>query len=230
MITGLMLVIIALILLYSVIPYLLSFSLNIGVLRRSTNASKIAFTFDDGPHPVYTPMLLNLLKQHNVKATFFVVGSRAEMYPELLLRMEKEGHLIGIHNYVHHSNWLMSPWTVREGIRKTAMIIEKITGFRPTYYRPPWGLLNIGDFFLLKPYHIVLWTVMAEDWKARGGSAKIKRKLLNKINGGDVILLHDCGETPGADSDAPLNTINALKDILPAMAEKGYTSVRIDEI
>jgi peptidoglycan/xylan/chitin deacetylase (PgdA/CDA1 family) len=223
-------VIILLFLLYTVIPYLLTFGFNIGALRYRADSSKIAFTFDDGPHPVYTPMLLDLLKQHDIKATFFVVGSRAEMYPELLLRMKKEGHLIGVHNYVHRSNWLMFPWTVREGIQKTSEIIEKITGLRPTYYRPPWGLLNLGDFFFLRPYNIILWSVMAQDWKSKGGSAKIKRKLLNKIKGGAVILLHDCGETPGADSNAPLNTINALKDILPVMAEKGYTCVKVNEM
>jgi peptidoglycan/xylan/chitin deacetylase (PgdA/CDA1 family) len=223
-------VIILLFLLYTVIPYLLTFGFNIGALRYRADSSKIAFTFDDGPHPVYTPMLLDLLKQHGIKATFFVVGSRAEMYPELLLRMKKEGHLIGVHNYVHRSNWLMFPWTVREGIQKTSEIIEKITGLRPTYYRPPWGLLNLGDFFFLRPYNIILWSVMAQDWKSKGGSDKIKRKLLNKIKGGAVILLHDCGETPGADSNAPLNTINALKDILPVMAEKGYTCVKVNEM
>lgn len=222
--------VIIVLLLYTALPFLLTFGFEIGVLRYRCNSTKIAFTFDDGPHPTYTPILLDLLKQHDIKATFFVVGSRAEKYPELLIRMKREGHQIGIHNYIHQSNWLMSPWKVRKGVDQTAAIIEQITEERPSIYRPPWGLLNLGDFFMLKSYHIILWSVMAEDWKSKGGSAKIKQKLLNKIKGGDVILLHDCGETPGADSDAPLYTIDALKDVLPLMATKGLSCVRIDEM
>ncbi|NRD79298.1 polysaccharide deacetylase family protein [Bacillus sp. BRMEA1] len=220
---------ILIVILYTILPFLLSFGFHFKVLRQGSDPHKMALTFDDGPHPVYTPILLDLLKEHQVKATFFVVGSRAEKYPELIIRMKEEGHLIGIHNYIHRSNWLMFPWTVREGINRTAKILENLTGDRSVYYRPPWGLLNLGDFFLLNPYRIILWSVMAEDWKSTGGSDKIKRKLLAKVSGGSVVLLHDCGDTPGADQDAPQNTIHALKDVIPIIMERGYQFVRIDE-
>lgn len=214
---------------YTLIPYLYSFFPGSKVFRKSEDPTKIAFTFDDGPDPKYTPMLLDLLKQYNIKATFFVVGSKAEKNPKLILRMHKEGHLIGLHNYVHTSNWMMFPWTVRHHLDNSAAIIEKITGCTPVYYRPPWGLLNLSDFFSLTSYKIVLWSVMAEDWKKRGGSEKVKKKL-SKIEGGDVILLHDCGTTFGADEEAPMNTIDALKDVLKETAQKGLVSVRIDEM
>ncbi|MDC7779499.1 polysaccharide deacetylase family protein [Priestia megaterium] len=221
--------IIFLILLYSVIPYVLSRGLGVNVVKRGSDLSKIAFTFDDGPNPVYTPILLDLLKENEVKATFFVVGTKAEKYPELIQRMHNEGHLIGIHNYVHHSNWFMAPWKVRNGLKNTAKVIKSITGVTPIYYRPPWGMLNLFDFMRRGKYKIILWSIMAEDWRTSGGSEKIKQRLAN-IKGGDVILLHDCGDTLGAESDAPRNTINALRDVLKTVKTKGFTCVRVDEL
>lgn len=223
------LAIIFFILLYAVVPYFLSRGIGLKVFKKGTDSSKIAFTFDDGPDPVYTPILLDLLKKNEVKATFFVVGSKAKKHPELIRRMHQEGHLIGIHNYVHQSNWFMSPWKVRKGLKDTAEIIENITGVRTVFYRPPWGMLNLFDFIKRDPYKIILWSIMAEDWRTSGGSAKIKQRL-SSIKGGDIILLHDCGDTPGAELDAPRNTINALKDVLRTVKTKGFTCVRVDEL
>ncbi|MCM2533101.1 polysaccharide deacetylase family protein [Neobacillus pocheonensis] len=222
--------IILLYVIYTLIPYLLSFCMNKLAFRRTNDSSNIAFTFDDGPDPKYTPLLLDLLVKYKIKATFFVLGSKAEKHPELILRIHKDGHLIGIHNFVHRSNWAMFPWTIRRDLDYSASVVEGITGVRPIYYRPPWGLLNLFDFFILKPYKIILWSVMAEDWKSKGGSEKIKKRLLNKIKNGDVILLHDSGDTIGADEDAPMNTINALKVVIKEMQNKGYTCVRMDEM
>ncbi|MGG0462575.1 polysaccharide deacetylase family protein [Priestia aryabhattai] len=217
------------ILLYTLIPYFLSRGLGMNIVKRGRDLSKIAFTFDDGPNPIYTPILLDLLKKHEVKATFFVVGTKAEKYPELIQRMHSEGHLIGIHNYVHHSNWFMSPWKVRNGLKNTAKVIKSITGVTPIYYRPPWGMLNLFDFMRRGKYKIILWSIMAEDWRTSGGSEKIKQRLAN-IKGGDVILLHDCGDTLGAEFEAPRNTINALRDVLKTVKTKGFTCVRVDEL
>lgn len=184
MVKGILLVLF-LLALYWLVPYILTAGFGIGVLKRKDSSAKIAFTFDDGPNPIYTPQLLDLLKINNMKATFFVVGSKAEQYPELIERMRAEGHLIGIHNYVHKSNWIIAPWTIRRHLRKSASIIENITGERPIYYRPPWGLLNVFDIFLMKKYKIILWSVMAEDWSSKGGNEKIKKRLLRNIKNGD---------------------------------------------
>jgi peptidoglycan-N-acetylglucosamine deacetylase len=215
---------------YMIIPFIITRGLGFGVLKKKTDSSKIAFTFDDGPNPIYTPQLLDLLKKWDIKATFFVLGSKAEKYPELILRIHNEGHLIGIHNYVHRSNWLMFPWTIRRQLKKSSLAIEKVTGIRPIYYRPPWGLLNFFDFFLIKNYKIIHWSVMAEDWRSRGGSEKIKNRLIKKIKSGEIILLHDCGETMGADADAPMNTILALREIFNEMENVRLSCVRIDEL
>lgn len=123
----------------------------------------------------------------------------------------------------------MYPWKVRKGVEDTANIIENITGVRPIFYRPPWGMLNFFDFIKRGKYLIILWSIMAEDWRTSGGSEKIKHRL-SSIKGGDIILLHDCGDSPGAEMDAPRNTINALKDVLKTVKTKGFTCVRIDEL
>ncbi|WP_026575661.1 polysaccharide deacetylase family protein [Bacillus sp. UNC438CL73TsuS30] len=228
--SKILLLVVLLLTLYWLIPFILTAGMGIGVLKRKESSEKIAFTFDDGPNPVYTPQLLDLLKINNIKATFFVVGSKSEKYPEVIARIHSEGHLIGMHNYVHKSNWVMAPWTLRRHLRMTASIIEKITGDRPFYYRPPWGLVTLFDFLLMKQYKIIHWSVMAEDWRIQGGSEKVKSRLLQKIKKGDVILLHDSGETMGADEDAPLNTIHALKEVFKELSRQGMTYARIDEL
>ncbi|MGJ7913039.1 polysaccharide deacetylase family protein [Neobacillus sp. LXY-1] len=215
---------------YWFVPYLITRVFGIGVIKRKGSSTEVAFTFDDGPNPVYTPQILDLLKRHQIKATFFVLGSKAEKYPEIIKRIYDEGHLLGIHNFVHRANWGMSPWKVRRDLEKSAFIIEKITEERPIYYRPPWGLLNLFDLFLLKKYKIILWSVMAEDWRSNGGSEKVKNRLLHQIKKGDVVLLHDCGTTWGADEDAPMNTIMALNDVFNELSKMGISCVRIDEM
>jgi peptidoglycan-N-acetylglucosamine deacetylase len=216
---------------YMFIPWVLTRIFGIGVFRKGSIRREIAFTFDDGPDPKYTPQLLDLLKKHNVKATFFVLGQKAELNPGIIQRIYDEGHQIGIHNYIHASNWLMTPWTIKkEHIHKSADIIEAITGARPTYYRPPWGILNIADFFLKKQYHLVFWSLMAYDWRSHASKKKLKSKLLHKITDGSVILLHDSGETFGADHDAPFYMLEALDQVLEDIKLRGFQCMRIDEM
>lgn len=158
---------------YGMIPWMCTAVLGFGVFRMSPSCHEVAFTFDDGPDPRFIPKLLDLLKKYNVRATFFVLGSKAEKNPELIRRMNQEGHLIGLHNYVHRTNWFMTPWTIRRELDRSASIIEQITGVRPIYYRPPWGLLNLFDFLLQKEFRIVLWSLMVGDWRSKGGVKKL---------------------------------------------------------
>lgn len=212
---------------YTVVPYMASRVFGWRVIK-SLNTPYVALTFDDGPDPVYTGELLDLLQQEGIQATFFVVGHKAEAHPDVIRRMKEEGHQVGIHNYVHRPNWSMRPATVRAGIERTATVIERITGERPTVYRPPWGALNAGDVLFPSPYKMILWSKMAEDWKLDGGKAKIKR-LLADVSAGDIILLHDNGETFGADLQAPLQTIAALRELIPEWKARGLQFRRIDQ-
>lgn len=98
-------------------------------------------------------------------------------------------------------------------------------------YRPPWGLLNLGDLvFLRRSYRVVLWSVMVGDWKASVSAAQIKHDLLEKIKPGSIIVLHDNGDTPGADREAPLNMITGLEEVLKEIPRRGLKSQRLDEL
>ncbi|GLC89589.1 polysaccharide deacetylase family protein [Lysinibacillus piscis] len=174
----------------------------------------VALTFDDGPHPIYTPQLLDLLKEFDIKATFFVVGENAQKHPAIIKRMHEEGHTIGIHHYQHTSNWLMLPHMVKNEIEHCAQVIEKLTGERPTLYRPPWGHLNSCVPTLAKPYRIVLWTRHFSDWRTARIQHTLEDELVAAAQKGGIFLLHDNGQTVGADEDAPYYMLKHLESFL----------------
>lgn len=215
---------------YAFLPGLISRLFGFRVFRRGIAEREIALTFDDGPDPIYTAKLLDLLKTYKAKATFFVVGVHAEQNPELIKRMHEEGHLIGIHNYVHKSNWLMRPKTVKRHIHKTSGMIEEITGKPAVYYRPPWGIVNLFDFGNLGHIQIILWSAMFGDWRKRLGAERLYKRMKKTLKGGEVLLLHDCGLTFGADRDAPEQMLSALERYLKDAEAKELRCVRIDEL
>lgn len=215
---------------YAFLPGLISRTFGFRVFKRGRASRDISLTFDDGPDPKYTPLLLDLLARYNAKATFFVVGANAEKHPELLRRMSDEGHIIGIHNYVHKSNWIMRPKEVRRQIHRTSEIIRDATGETPIFYRPPWGIVNLFDFSRLGYLQIILWSAMFGDWRARVGVERLTKRMLKKLRPGEVLLLHDCGTTLGADQDAPAHMLQALECYMQAGREKGYRFVTIGEM
>ncbi len=215
---------------YAFLPALISRIFGYRVFMNGKSSDGISLTFDDGPDPEYTPKLLDLLKQHGAKGTFFVVGENAEKYPDIVARIHEEGHILGIHNYVHHMNWFMRPGTVKRQIRQTSDVIERITGKKPMYYRPPWGIVNVFDYARLGHLQIVLWTSLFGDWKKRIGADRLYRRMKRKLKPGQVFLLHDCGSTFGADRDAPENTLAAVERILNDGEKLGYRFIGIDEM
>jgi len=215
---------------YAFIPSLISRLFGFRVFRRGRSDTQFALTFDDGPDPYYTPRLLDLLRQHQAKATFFVVGEHAASHPELIQRIHDEGHLIGIHNYIHKTNWLMRPRTVRDQIQRTGQIIHEVTGVKTCYYRPPWGIMNLFDFFSKKERKIVLWSSMFEDWRSRVGAQRLTERMLKELRGGEVMLLHDRGTTLGADAHAPEQMLQALEVVLQEAERLGLQSVRVDTL
>ncbi|MBY0119438.1 polysaccharide deacetylase family protein [Paenibacillus xylanexedens] len=215
---------------YAFIPSLISRLFGFRVFRRGRSDTQFALTFDDGPDPHYTPRLLDLLRLHQAKATFFVVGEHAASHPELIQRIHDEGHLIGIHNYIHKTNWLMRPRTVRDQIQRTGQIIHEVTGVKTCYYRPPWGIMNLFDFFSKKERKIVLWSSMFEDWRSRVGAQRLTERMLKELRGGEVMLLHDRGTTLGADARAPEQMLQALEVVLQEAERLGLQSVRVDTL
>ncbi|RCX22483.1 peptidoglycan/xylan/chitin deacetylase (PgdA/CDA1 family) [Fontibacillus phaseoli] len=216
--------------LYAFIPGLITRIFGFRVFRRGARDDTFALTFDDGPDSVYTPQLLDLLKRYDAKATFFVVGSNAEKHPDLLKRMHEEGHLIGIHNYVHKTNWFMGPAAVKKQIQKTSKIIQEVTGDKTNYYRPPWGIVNLFDFAKRDDTQIVLWSAMFSDWRERLGADRLTNRMMKKLRGGEVFLLHDCGSTLGANSGAPGEMLVALERVLKEAEKRKLRSIRVDEM
>lgn len=215
---------------YTIIPTLLVRLFGLGVYKEGRADRCIFLTFDDGPDPQYTPQLLDLLKRYDIRATFFVLGSKARQHPELILRMHEEGHLIGIHNYSHWANALLTPARVRKQIDDAAKEVEAIVGVKPVYYRPPWGVINLFDFLLLKQFRMVLWSLIVGDWRSSGGAVRIKRRLDSRFKDGAVIVLHDSGRTFGANEDAPAYMLQALQQFLEEMTQRRYTFLRVDAL
>ena len=153
----------------------------------------IAFTFDDGPAYKKTERILDELKLRNVKASFFLLGSRVADQAEIVKRMYEEGHTIGSHTYSHRNLKLLNNYETYKEIQDTNEAINSVIGIYPKFLRPPYGNLNdyIKDIY---KNPIVLWSIDTEDWKNRNAN-KIKDNILNNAKDGSIILLHDLYET-----------------------------------
>lgn len=202
---------------YTVLPTLFIKLFSIGIYKKGEKSNTVALTFDDGPNPRFTPQLLGLLKKYGVAATFFVVGEKAKKHPEIVKRIHEEGHEIGVHNFSHTSNWLLSPFAYQQSLTKSIRIIEGITGKRSQYYRPPWGHFNFFSLFFRRNLKVIMWSHISQDWKIHKNNIELYDKLKRVEKTGDFILLHDCGETFGADREAPAGMLKALEHFIADM-------------
>lgn len=179
---------------------------------------KIALTFDDGPHPVYTPEMLDLLKEKDVKATFFLLGEQVEKYPDIVKRMNEEGHLIGNHSYKHEQLSKLSSVQACSQVNRTNELIYSITGKYPEYLRPPFGDWK-DDLDCEVNMVEVLWDVDTLDWSSQNKD-KVVSKVMKNIEEGDIILMHDSYES----------TVEATAEIIDRLQEDGYEFVTVDEL
>ena len=200
------------------------------VKKRGPGRPEIALTFDDGPDPSYTPLLLDTLKQYNIKATFFVIGEKAKLYPDLIRRMEEEGHEVGIHNNRHISNWLLSPSLLEKQLIQAADCVESITGKRVTLYRPPWGHFNPFTLQKAQLFNTIMWTSIPGDWKKSMTAEMLFRKLCLARSNGAIITLHDSGETLGAYEKAPMMMIDALHLFLSDQESAAFSFVTVSTL
>lgn len=194
------------------------------VIRHGDGMTKrIALTFDDGPHPEYTPLILDILEEYGVKATFFVIGENADRYPDLVRREADEGHEIGNHTYTHPITSSPSEKEIIEEVGRTEETILRITGSRPKLFRPPGGCVfdGIGTKMKRMGYTTVLWSVDTVDWK-RPGTDKIVSEVLGNTKSGSIILCHDFV----VNSQTP----TALAQWLPKMLGEGYEFVTVSEL
>lgn len=182
---------------------------------------QIALTFDDGPHPAFTPKLLALLTKHKVKATFFVVGEMAEKHPELVRAEAAAGHVIANHTY-HHVNLVKIPATqVAAEISACGEVVQSITGRAPHLFRPPGGDYNdrVAEVGEALGYTTVLWTDDPGDY-ANPSAAKLAADTRRWARNGGIILLHD----------GPPVTLKILPQLITDLRRRGFEFVTIDQI
>lgn len=184
----------------------------------------IYLTFDDGPGE-HTMELLDLLEEYDVKASFFVVTEFVEKYPEAVIRMKDDGHLVGLHSWRHRSALLASGGFTKESFSRSMKTLKKM-GISPKLYRAPWGEINRETIRQTDKLGMerVYWTVMAEDWRG-GQPAKVTAgKLLARTGPEDVICIHD----GRGRNDAPARTVEALRMVLPIWKKEGYEFMTLD--
>ncbi|MCD2491844.1 polysaccharide deacetylase family protein [Lacrimispora sp. NSJ-141] len=202
-------------------------------MRQNTGncGGRLVLTFDDGPDRRYTGTLLDLLKKEQIPAAFFVVGNHAAKEPELVQRMEAEGHIVGSHS-IEHRNALISTYNyMKRDFEACRMIHMELLGRPPRYFRPPWGIRNMftRKFVKGQGMRMVLWDVMAQDWRADASTVGIAKKLRERVSDGAIICLHDAGEDTGGAAGAPLKTIKALELAIPDLKASGYHFISLDE-
>lgn len=188
---------------------------------RVDGARCVALTFDDGPDPVYTPKLLDLLREKGVKATFFVVGKRAEQHPEIVRRAWTEGHLIANHTWSHYPLFcFLMPRRLRAEIEHCTESIRRSCGFPPRFFRSPVGLRHplLSLYLQNAGLEYVSWSIRTLDTFTTNSSVLVQR-ILNKAAHGDIILLHD---------HLPRGTdvmLDALPRVIDELRERGFDFV-----
>lgn len=193
-------------------------SSNIVVEEENQTSKKVALTFDDGPNCEYTKIILDGLKERNVKATFFLIGKNIEGNEELVKRMSEEGHLIGNHTYSHVRLKQLSKKQALIEIFKENRIIYKITGVPVKYIRPPFGEWNEA-LSKATNLEVVMWDVDPRDW-CTNDTTYVVNHVITHVEDGYIILLHDCYDT----------SVSAALEIVDQLKEEGYEFVTIDKL
>ena len=182
----------------------------------------IAMTFDDGPSAENTPRLLEMLKQRNIKVTFFLIGQNVAANPDLVRRILADGHEIGNHSWTHPQLSKLSDDRVTMEITKTQDAIKDASGFTPTLLRPPYGAITprqrewVEDRFGL---NVILWSVDPFDWK-RPGASVITQRILSQVRPGAIILSHDIHK----------QTVDAMPATLDGLIAKGYKFATVSQL
>ncbi len=182
----------------------------------------VAITFDDGPSSAYTPQVLDILKRHGARATFFVLGENAARHKGLLARAVAEGHEIANHTYSHIKMTSAGSQKVAREIERTGAIIKDATGFFPTTMRPPYGATNaklVDMMYNDYGMYSVLWDVDTKDWQHPGINTVVNRAV-NKAKPGSIILLHDIHAS----------TLAAVEGVVTGLQARGFKLVTVSQL
>lgn len=183
----------------------------------------IALTFDDGPDPASTPYFLDALDGLGVRATFFVLGEHAVRHPEVIRETVRRGHELGVHGWTHDRPWRPAFARDAEAVARTVRTLYDLTGHRPRWYRPPYGILTTSRWRAARRAGLrtVLWSAWGRDWTADATPASVRARVTADLRGGGTILLHDSDRH--SSPDCWHATLTAVPDIVRDCREAGLT-------
>ena len=201
------------------------------LVRGPATGRDAVLTFDDGPAEPFTGQILDILRQYRVPAAFFCCGKNVERFPEVVRRIEAEGHAIGNHTYSHPLFYLKSRAVIDRELDRTQDAIERVTGSRPRIFRPPYGVRWFGLFPALRQRGLtdVQWSDTGYDWIERHTPADIARRALARLQPGSVILLHDGREPREVGQADAAKTVAALPAMLAGAQAAGFNFVSIEK-
>ena len=191
------------------------------IQKLSPDGKYVALTFDDGPHVDITPRVLDTLEKNNAVATFYMLGSQVEYYPQLANQVKDAGHEIGDHTMNHQDLSILDFNGVQSEMRKSHQVITDAIGQTPTTMRPPYGALNKSVKTVAQQMNtpIIMWSVDSLDWKSRNASA-VHDEVMSNVASGAIVLLHDIHAS----------TADALPQILHSLKEAGYETVTVSQL
>jgi peptidoglycan/xylan/chitin deacetylase (PgdA/CDA1 family) len=182
----------------------------------------VAMTFDDGPHPSLTPKLLDILKERNIKCTFFLIGQNVKAYPQIVRRIIAEGQEIGAHTYTHCSLTSRSDAQIRSELQRSEEVLMTAANYRPQLIRPPYGAINTRIKQLMFSefgYSTIMWSVDPQDWR-RPGVSVVTSRLVSGARPGAIMLAHDIHPP----------TIQAVPAMFDQLLAKGYQFVTVSQL
>ena len=199
-----------------------------GPVRRGRPTDRrIALTFDDGPDPVWTPRILDVLRAHHVRGSFFLVGERAARAPDVVRAIAADGHDVANHSWSHRSLWLCGPRRTASEIERTHDLLTSLTGTPPRHFRPPWGMMNAAMFGVLdrRQVRCVLWSAQPEGLRPVDAGAQA-RFVVRRAHPGAIVDLHDAEGTPRA----PERLAAALPEMIAGLMDAGYDLTTVTDL
>ncbi|HEY5977164.1 MAG TPA: polysaccharide deacetylase family protein [Solirubrobacterales bacterium] len=199
----------------------------LGITLRQEGADGVAITFDDGPHPEGTPLVLETLREAGAAATFFLAGEQVERRPALAAEIVAAGHRVELHCHRHRNQLRLSPRRLLEDAERGRAAIEEASGQAIHDYRPPYGIFSASGLRAIRGrgWRPVLWSLWGQDWKRRATPESIVRNSTEGARGGDILLLHDADYYSAGGSWTC--TAAALPRILDGLATQGLRVVSL---